>query len=89
MASLSKLLKSILADTPLIRNLKKSEYREIILNGCHTLAERFSQIDSDLVQKEMENAKNNKGKMLPAVKKLAGDSHLTTKISTLFSLTAK
>ena len=33
MASLSKVLKAALADTPLVQNLKKSEYTEIILKA--------------------------------------------------------
>jgi len=85
MASLSKVLKSALADTPLVQNLNNSEYMKIILNGCSNLEERFSQIDAHLVQKEMENAKNNNEKMLPAIKKLVKDSDLTTKIFALFS----
>lgn len=85
MASLSKVLKSALADTPLVQNLNNSEYMEIILNGCSNLEERFSQIDAHLVQKEMEKTKNNNEKMLPAIKKLVKDSDLTMKISALFS----
>ena len=88
-ASLSKLLKTTLAETPLVQNLKKSEYREIILNGCHTLADRFSKIDSHLIQKEMENAKSSREKILPGVKKMVADSNLTSKISMLFSISAK
>lgn len=89
LASLSKVLKTALADTPLVQNLKNSEYMEIILNGCSILAERFSQIDAHLVQKEMENAKNSKERILPAIRKLIRDSDLTTKISALFFSKAK
>ncbi|MCJ7775789.1 MAG: transposase, partial [Desulfobulbaceae bacterium] len=89
MASLSKVLKAALADTPLVQNLKNSEYMEIILNGCSSLAERFSQIDAHLVQKKLENAKNSKERILPAVKKLIRDSDLVTKIAKLFSSCAK
>jgi hypothetical protein len=85
MASLSKVLKAALADTPLVQNLKNSEYMEIIFNGCSSLAERFSQIDAHLVQKKLENAKNSKERILPAVKKLIRDSDLVTKIAKLFS----
>jgi len=85
MASLNKVLKTALADTPLVQNLKNSEYMEIILNGCSRLAERFSQIDAYLVQKEMEDAQNGKERILPVIKKLIRDSDLTTKISALFS----
>ena len=89
MASLSKVLKAALADTPLVQNLKNSEYMEIILNGCSSLAERFSQIDAHLVQKKLENAKNSKERILPSVKKLIRDPDLVTKIAKLFSSLAK
>lgn len=85
MASLSKVLKSALAETPLVQNLNNSEYMEIILNQCSGLAERFSQIDAHLVQKEMEKAKNAREKIWPAIRKLIRDSDLTMKISALFS----
>ncbi|VAW34787.1 hypothetical protein MNBD_DELTA03-1427 [hydrothermal vent metagenome] len=89
MASLNKMLKSALADTPLVQNLKNSEYLEIILKGCSSLAERFSQIDVHLVQKEMENAQNHQEKILPTIKKIIRYSDLTTKISALFSTNSK
>lgn len=84
MASLSKILKAALADTPLVQNLKNSEYIEIILNGSSSLSERISQIDNHLVQKEMENAKDNKEKILPEIRKMIKDAALTTKLSALF-----
>lgn len=84
MASLNKLLKTILADTPLVQNLKNDKYMEIIINGCSSLEERFSQIDAHLVQKEMANAAKNNDKILPAIKKMISDVNLTVKISALF-----
>ena len=88
-ASMSKLLKSLLADTPLVQNLKNTEYMEIILNGCKSLAERFSKIDAHMVQLEMKAANNDSEKILPAIKKLIRDSDLTKKISSLFLSAAK
>lgn len=82
-ASLNKVLKAALADTPLVRNLENDEYMKIILNGCSSLAERFSQIDAQLVQQEMANATNNSEKILPAIKKMIKDVELTEKISAL------
>lgn len=84
-ASLNKVLKSALADTPLVQNLNNREYVEIILNGCPNLEERFSQIDTHLVQEEMKNARNSSEKILPAIKKLVRNSDLTMNISALFS----
>ena len=88
-ASLSKVLKAALADTPLVQNLKNYEYMDIILNGCPGLAERFSQIDAQMVQKEMENAKNSREKILPVIRDLVRNSDLIMKISLLFSSVAK
>jgi hypothetical protein len=88
-ASMSKLLKSLLADTPLVQNLKNAEYMEIILNGCPNLAERFAKIDAHLVQQEMMEANNDSEKILPAMRKLIKNSDLTMKISSLFFSNSK
>jgi len=88
-ASLNKVLKAMLAETPLAQNLRNSEYMDAVLDGCSTLAERFSRIDAGLVKKEMEAAKNNREKILPSVKRMSEDGDLTQKISALFSSTAK
>jgi len=54
--NLNKALKAMLADTPLIRNLNKPEYREILLDGKQNLPDRFAEIDIKLVhQQEKEN----------------------------------
>lgn len=84
MASLNKVLKAALADTPLVRNLENDEYMKIILNGCSSLAERFSQIDAHLVQQEMSKAAEGSEKIFPAIKKIIADVGLTDKISALF-----
>lgn len=81
MASLNKVLKTALADTPLVQNLKNDYYIQIILNGSTSLAERFSKIDAFLVQQEMANTAKGTGKMLPAIKNIIRDAELTEKIS--------
>jgi hypothetical protein len=88
-ASLTKTLKAILADTPLVRNLDNQDYRKIILNGCSCLAERFSQIDSRRVQRYMKDAENAKERISPEVKKIIRDAELPQKISALFIPTSK
>ena len=82
-ASLNRMLKSILASTPLVRNLKNEEYLEIILNGCSSLEERFSQIDARQVQQEMASSTQNQDKILPEIKKMIKDVKFTEKISKL------
>lgn len=49
--SLTKTLTTMLAQTPLIKNLDNPPYMEIILNGKTTLAERFAEIDIVQVRK--------------------------------------
>lgn len=53
---LTKMLKAMLADTPLIRNLTNPDYMAILLNGKTDLVERFAEIHSQQVQAiEKEN----------------------------------
>jgi hypothetical protein len=49
--SLTKTLTTMLAQTPLVKNLENPQYLEIILNGKATLAERFAEIDIVQVRK--------------------------------------
>jgi hypothetical protein len=82
--SLNKTLKTILADTPLVRNLKSEEYLGIILNGFSTLAERFSLIDAQIVQKELRRAENDQEKISREAKWVIKQPDLPEKISALF-----
>ena len=84
-ASLSRTLKVILADTPLVRNLENDEYVEIILDGCQSLEERFSQIDSKIVCEKLNQAQKTGEKMAPQVKKIISQPDLPEKISALFA----
>jgi len=68
--SLNKTLKTILSDTPLVRNIENDDYLKIILNGCNTLEERFAQIQSKLVIKELKSAQQNVEKISPTMKKI-------------------
>ena len=59
--SLNKVIKAMLADTPLVKNLSNPEYMKIILNGHNTLEERFAEIDEKLVREEMKRSEDHKG----------------------------
>jgi len=83
-ASLNKTLKTILADTPLVRNLENMEYQKMILNGCSSLAERFSQIDDKIVRDQLKQAEENCERIPPEVKKIISQPNLPDKISALF-----
>lgn len=83
-ASLNKTLKTILADTLLIRNLKNDEYLRIILNGCSTLEERFSLIDDKIVREQLREAERDQEKIPREVKLIIKQPDLPEKISALF-----
>jgi len=51
---LNKVIKAMLADTPLVKNLSNRQYLKIILNGHNTLENRFAEIDEKLVRQEMK-----------------------------------
>ena len=47
----------MLTDTPLVKNLDKPDYLDIILDGCRTLEERFEKIDSRIVIEKIKTEK--------------------------------
>lgn len=59
--SLNRVIKAMLADTPLVKNLSNPEYVKIILNGHNTLDARFAEIDEKLVRKEMIKSEDHQG----------------------------
>ena len=54
--SMSKKLRAMLADTPLVKNLENEGYVKIILNGKATLEERFSEIDAKIVREQLKKS---------------------------------
>lgn len=55
--SLNRFLQSMLADTPLVKNLENPEYLKILLNGQPSLEACFAQIDAQSVREELETAR--------------------------------
>lgn len=64
--SMNKKLRTMLADTPLVKNLENKDYLTILLNGNTTLEERFSQIDVNTVREEL-NRSQVRSERIPAV----------------------
>jgi len=69
-SSLTKTLKAILSDTPLVKNLENEQYLTTILDGCATLEERFARIDSNLVVEKLKRAKEKSEAIHPQLKKM-------------------
>ena len=83
--SLTRTLKSILADTPLAKNLDNPEYLEVILNGCSTLEERFEKIDSRMVLEKLKAEEKNNEKISPVVKKIIRRPDLPVRLAKLLN----
>jgi hypothetical protein len=56
-ASSSRMLRTMLAQTPLVRNLQNPTYMKTLLNGKSTLEEVFAQIEIDTLRQEFRNAR--------------------------------
>jgi hypothetical protein len=56
--ALTKTLKTLFAQTPLVKNLDNPQYMKIILNSNATLAERFAEIDIVQVRKAFAEEQN-------------------------------
>jgi hypothetical protein len=56
--SIGRLLQTMIADTPLVRNLENPRYLKVLLQGYATLEERLAQIDIETVRKELEAAED-------------------------------
>lgn len=78
--SLTKTMKGMLADTPLVRNLSNLDYLRILLKGKETLAERFAEIDIQQVRKEEKENERRWRKYPKRMCKLFKIPHLPKKM---------
>ncbi len=78
--SLTKTLKGMLADTPLVRNLSNPDYLRILLKGKETIAEQFAEIDIQQVRKEEKENERRWRKYPKRMCKLFKIHHLPQKM---------
>ena len=86
--SISRFLQSMIADTPLVRNLENPNYLKILLNGRSTLAERFAQIQVGAVRKELHDALNSLEKAPSKIRQLIHAPSFPETICRLFTKAA-
>ena len=67
--AMEKVIRTMIADTPLVMNLKNEDYRHILLDG-KTLAQRFAEIDVDKVREEMKRTRSDAEMLSPKIKKI-------------------
>jgi len=78
--SMSRVLKTMLAETPYVKNLGNKEYLQVILNGKKTLAECFAEISSNQVREAMRKHHEDQCRLCPCVKKIIGKENLLQSI---------
>jgi hypothetical protein len=80
-----KILQTMLADTPLVKNLENPDYMKILLNGKANLEERLAEIDAKLVRDELEKAKQKNEKIPAQIKKIIKSQKTMGSFLNLFS----
>jgi hypothetical protein len=78
--ALTKTLKTMLAQTPLVKNLDNLQYLEIILNGKASLAERFAEIDIVHVRQAHTEAQKSTQRYPKRMAKVFKIPHLPRKL---------
>ncbi len=68
--SLGKTLRTMFANTPLVKNLQNDEYMKVLLNGKLSLEELFAEIDVTEARNELKTSTANLGKTPAKLKKL-------------------
>lgn len=86
--SISPLLQGMIADTLLVRNLRRPDYLKILLQGQATLEERFAKIDADTVRKELQAARASPEKVPAQIRKLIAIPTFLDAIANLFQKAA-
>ena len=86
--SISRFLQSMIADTPLVRNLQNPQYLEILLQGQATLEERFAQIDIETVRKELLAAQTSAEKVPAKIRQIIALPSFPEAICRLFQKAA-
>lgn len=82
--SMGKRLRSMLADTPLVKNLGNEEYLKIILNGKVTLEERFSEIDAKTVRQELRKSQETSERIPAKIRAIIKAPDLPQIVTKLF-----
>ena len=79
--SLNRTFKSLISNTPLIENLKISEYMKILLGGHNSLEDRFADINVKDVRKELKKINNVEEISSKKIKKILLSPNLPLKIA--------
>ncbi len=81
--SMRRVLQTMLADTPLVKNLDNTEYMKILLNGKERLEELFAELESAPEIEVLQSEPDANG-ILPGFRKLIQEEALPDQVTQLF-----
>ena len=79
-ASASRLIRTMLAETPLIRNLENPAYMNILLDGKSTIEEVFAEIEIDKLREGLRKSQDSPGRIPQQLKPLIAASDFPEKL---------
>ena len=82
--SLSKFLQSMIADTPLVKNLENPDYLQVLLNGQPNLEACFAQMDIETLRHEMKTAQSWPDRVPPKIRQLVNMPAFPAALCALF-----
>jgi hypothetical protein len=82
--ALGKFLQSMIADTPLVKNLDNPDYLKVLLNGQPSLEACFAQIDIEAVRQEMQVAQQWLDKVPRKIRQLIAEPAFADTLCGLF-----
>lgn len=82
--ALGRFLQTMIADTPLVKNLDNPDYLKVLLNGQPSLEACFAQIDTETVRHELETAQQWFDKVPRKIRQLIAEPAFADTLCALF-----
>lgn len=80
-----RVLQTMLADTPLVKNLDNPAYMEILLDGKENLAELFADLGPSWITNATAEVQSETDRMLPGFHALINNPTLPQQVAQLFT----
>lgn len=81
--AMARALKAMLKDTPLVMNLKNKDFMDILLDGKQSLAERFADVDAEIVRQHMRKSTGTEYPVSSKLKKIISAPTFLESLTTL------
>lgn len=83
--SMRRVLQTMLADTPLVKNLDNPGYMEILLDGKENLVDLFAELEPAWIEKTASESQMETDQLLPGFRTLINQPTLPEKVAQLFT----